>query len=123
MDAPKGRNLHHWGWSEYLYCTDSAALAYAEGKTGGASSLHYHAHKHNTFLVLSGLVEIEVAPGHGAPDFVYVLRAGESCNMVAGQHHRMVFAADSTLLELYAALPGQKIDLGDITRLDAGRSP
>ena len=118
---------HRWGWSRYLYVGEETALAIAWGKKGGASSLHYHHGKHNSFLVLAGEVRIDqrddAQVSEGAPILPRLLTVGQCLTVPATQDHRMVFLEDSVLHEIYQALPYMLIDLDDITRFDDGWEP
>ena len=121
MDSPTLQNRHTWGVSRHLVVTEQFDLALAEGHAGGASSLHTHHGKHNTFLVLTGTVELLGAEG----ELLARLDPHESYTAPAGLPHRMVFATDARLYEFYYPLDdnGGSIDLGDIQRLDAGWKP
>ena len=114
---------HHWGTSETLFLDDRCQLDRAHGLEGGASSLHLHERKHNQFIVVAGCVEIWLPTRDGPESMTYRLTAGGSCWIPAGDRHRMVFAEDSDLYELYMAVPGAAIDQHDIKRFDEGRRP
>jgi len=116
-DSPNRRNEHLWGRSTHLYLSEKLDLAVATGKAGGASSMHTHRHKANTFIVESGTVIIEL------DERAVKLSAGESTTIPAGYAHRMIFKTDARLYELYYAIPGQMIDLADIQRLKPGWKP
>lgn len=112
------QNQKLWGVSQHLFVGVNTDLAVVYGKAGGASSLHYHGYKHNTFAVLRGRVEIIVS-GLGSQ----VLGDHQSCVVPAGVAHRMHFLKDTVLHELYQAVDGHPIELGDIVRLDDGWEP
>jgi len=121
MDSATLQNKHTWGTSRHIVVTEKFDLAIAHGHAGGASSMHTHQRKHNTFLVLTGEVEIVGADG----DSLAVLRPHESYTAKVGVPHRMVFITDATLYEFYYPVDdnGGTIDLGDIQRLDRGWKP
>jgi len=118
MDSPNLTNEHRWGTSQYLYLGATMAVSVAHGRDGGASSMHIHARKSNCFFVVTGCIELwfQHRP-------TVRIRAGESFAVRSGEPHRMVFFDDTKLLEIYAADPGQTIDLGDIQRWDLGWVP
>lgn len=111
-------NRHMWGVSRHLYVGDTSSLAVAQGKAGGASSLHLHESKHNGFVVIEGIVEI-----WGDTSLICHLRPHEACVVPAGTLHRMVFMTDAVLHELYQAIRNQTINLKDIIRSKPGWKP
>jgi len=115
------QNQKLWGVSQHLFVGANTDLAIAYGKAGGASSLHYHAHKHNTFVVLSGEVVIRKTTSDMAKGSR--LLALDSYTVSAGVPHRMVFVKDTVLHELYVAVDGYPIEMGDIVRLEPGWEP
>lgn len=121
-DSPTRVNHHIWGTSRYLYVGKQEALPIVFGKAGGESSLHWHRHKSNCFIVCSGIVDIDRIE-HGAPISTVRLTAGGTLSVPAGIKHRMRFITDAELYEFYRALPGQQIDLADIVRVEPGKPP
>ncbi len=120
MDSATLVNRHTWGWSRHLLVTDKFDLALADGHAGGASSMHTHRGKHNTFLVLTGTVEIVGADG----EVLALLNPHDAYTAPVNVPHRMVFVTDATLYELYYPVAGNGgIDLDDIQRLDGGWKP
>jgi len=107
-----------WGKTRHLYRDRNVSVAEVLGIARSASSLHVHHHKHNTFAVLAGLIEVWARSG-----LIGCVRAGEALLVPAGVRHRMVFMQDTLLHEFYQALPGKTLDLGDIERLDPGWKP
>jgi len=93
-------------------------MAKASGREGGASSLHFHEGKHNTFIVQWGTVEI-----WGEHTRLAILHAGSCFVTPAGVHHRMVFATDASLFELYYPVEGDEVHKNDIVRLAPGWTP
>lgn len=112
------QNPKLWGVSQHLFVGANTDLAIAYGKAGGASSLHYHKYKHNTFVVLSGEVSIRGRMGRLAR-----LGPQDSYTVPALVSHQMVFNEDTILHELYQAVDGHPIELGDIIRLEDGWGP
>lgn len=108
---------HFWGTAHTLHVDELVQLVACSGKAGGASSLHLHRHKSNTFFMRKGRLKLLVG------DTELILAAGDSFTVRPGIRHRMTFVADSELVELYVPLPGQVIDPGDIVRFDEGHRP
>ena len=110
---------HRWGWSRHLYVGERVSVSEAYGKEGGASSLHAHQYKTNSFLVLRGHVCLTGSDG----DLIQDVLQGESFMVMSGRLHRMEFRKDSALHEVYQAVGGWPIDLDDIVRQDFGWVP
>jgi len=115
---PSEIHYHRWGWSRHLFVGERVSVSEAFGLKGGASSLHQHLHKANSFLVLTGLVCLTGTDGLTVP-----VRPGQSFTIPAGQRHRMEFREDSALHEVYQAVGPWPIDLDDIVREDDGWEP
>jgi mannose-6-phosphate isomerase-like protein (cupin superfamily) len=109
---------HHWGESVLLFQDDRSALYLAHGKKGGASSTHYHRRKSNTFILVSG--EVQITSGESDDRHAVSLVEGQSYTIPSGLKHRMTFGQNSTLYEFYHADPITILDPRDIVRLDEG---
>lgn len=118
MDSPNQWNEKGWGKSIHLHIGFNTDLAFAKGLAGGASSLHIHHQKHNTFVVDDGVLEIW---GHGLTLIAH-LEAGQSYAVSAGVEHRMVFLTDARVYEFYHAL-ANGLSLDDIKRIEPGWKP
>lgn len=93
-------------------------LAEAHGTAGGASSLHIHRGKANTFIMVEGALEVWSRDG-----LIASLCEGDTVCVPAGEPHRMVWRSSGVVLELYHALPNMRIDLADIERMEPGWKP
>ncbi len=117
---------HSWGTSRYLASSADFALALVHGSAGGCSSFHRHHGKSNIFIVQRGKVVITRDWPHRAGSTLFpdagetILRAGDSMVVAADQLHRMAFAEDSILYELYLPHEGHVVELGDIERITPG---
>ena len=116
---PSEIHYHRWGWSRPLFVGERVAVFEAYGQQGGASSLHFHKYKTNSFLVLRGHICLTGPDGAGIQDVLQ----GESFMVMAGRLHRMEFREDSALHEVYQAVGPHPIDLDDIIREDLGWEP
>jgi quercetin dioxygenase-like cupin family protein len=105
---------HAWGQSYLLYQDVGSALYRIEGKRGGASSMHRHAIKSNSFHVLSGRLAI-----HSNDGMKHTIFPGQWFFVPAGMWHRMIFLEDTVGYEFYTG----QIDLQDIERIEQGWTP
>jgi len=116
---PSEIHYHRWGWSRHLFVGERVSVSEAFGLKGGASSLHKHIHKANSFLVLVGHVCLTDQDGNVIKDVM----PAESFAVTPGTLHRMEFREDSALHEVYQAVGPWSIDLDDIVREDLGWEP
>ncbi len=116
---PSEIHYHRWGWSRHLYVGERVSISEAYGQQGGASSLHVHRYKVNSFLVLRGHVCLTGPDGEVIQDLVQ----GQTFMVSTGIPHRMEFRKDSALHEVYQAVGGWPVDLDDIVREDLGWEP
>jgi mannose-6-phosphate isomerase-like protein (cupin superfamily) len=116
--APNGHpGIHLWGQSTTLHVDGETELVRCAGYAGGASSLHLHRRKFNTFMLVSGKMRLSIE------ETDVIMSGGDSFTVRPGVRHRMAFVTDALLFELYAAIPGGSIEPGDIVRFDEGRKP
>ena len=108
---------HAWGASHLLGNYGSSAIYSFGGLAGGASSFHLHEHKANVFVVLDGILELDVDRAKRR------LYTGQSFTVPIGVGHRMTFVTDVVGLEIYYTLKGDEIDPKDIIRLEPGWTP
>src|SRR5581483_1990146 len=84
-------------------------------RKGESLSYQYHRVKEETIRVLSGVLELEVAPADAPPDAprrVVRLGPGDGWHIPAGMRHRMTAIEDVDVLE--ASTP----ELDDVVRLE-----
>ena len=115
-----------WGRCRHLYADDRVQLDEIAGAQGGASSLHLHAGKHNTFLVTRGVLDVfttfSVPPDGEIEAIERRLTTGDTLTIKAGRKHRMVFVTYAEGYELYTAAGPTPLDPADIVRFDEGRA-
>jgi mannose-6-phosphate isomerase-like protein (cupin superfamily) len=88
-------------------------------KTGETSSLHYHRHADNHFIMLTGCIAVAVLQD-GVGDVeqdVQFLTAGDVFCVPKGQRHKFSVVEPSTFVEVYLAQPGSPLGEDDIYRL------
>jgi mannose-6-phosphate isomerase-like protein (cupin superfamily) len=117
IGGPSRETQHAWGRS-WLYLVESGMTLYRfTGMAGGASSYHLHENKVNVFVVMKGILEIDV---DRAKRRIY---GGQSFTVPIGAPHRMTFITDVLGFELYYTVKGDEIEAKDIIRLDPGWTP
>lgn len=72
-----------WGYEHIIMNDGYCCKLLVYTRPGIASSLHYHERKHETFVVGSGVFEVEK---HGEKR---VMNAGQAIIMAQGVHHRV----------------------------------
>lgn len=82
-----------WG-AEYHLENIDYCLKILELKQDFQCSLHYHKKKMETFLILSGYVQLEAAEGN------YILTPGEKFRIYPGVEHRFTGLTDAIILEV-----------------------
>lgn len=108
-----------WGTTETIFLNAQLQIDHVRGLAGGASSMHLHRGKANTFIVVRGVLGVRFSD-----DVLWrVLAENESFTVRPGIKHRMTFLADCEAIEVYHAEPGTKIDPVDIVRFDEGWAP
>lgn len=107
---------HAWGTSRLLGDTGGSAIYSFIGDAGGSSSYHLHEYKANVFIVLKGILELDVDRAKRR------LYAGQSFTVPIGVAHRMTFITEVAGLEVYYTLTGD-VDLKDIVRIEPGWTP
>lgn len=91
-----------WGSTETVLETPFVSLHAATIEAGFRCSRHYHAHKWNGFLLVSGAIDIRVYPPGGPEEGdVTKLRPGQWTAVPPGLSHRFECRERCVLLELY----------------------
>jgi quercetin dioxygenase-like cupin family protein len=114
---PLPKQDHAWGHSWLLHRDDTSALFRFQGTRGGASSLHRHAGKTNSFFVVEGRLEIRSNDG-----MKHTIFPGQWFFVPAGMWHRMIFLQDTVGYEFYTS-QGETLSLEDIERIEPGWTP
>lgn len=116
-------------WGQVLHCFShpNAAVSLLDVRRGKRSSIHYHAKRHNDFVVEAGVICVESWPGlrvHGSltvdrlPEPKQeILRAGDTCSVPWRVLHRFRVVESGRVVEFYW---GTNVRLDDIERLDVG---
>ncbi len=114
MTARSNVFQHAWGHSFLLHADKGSALYRIEGQRGGASSLHRHALKSNSFHVFSGRLAIYSNDG-----MKHTIFPGQWFFVPDGMWHRMIFLEDTVGYEFYTG----QVDPNDIERIEQGWTP
>lgn len=77
-----------WGWERVHINTHHYCMKELWINAGLGSSIHTHIRKHETLMVVSGLLEIELW-NKGLAEQKYILGPGHSFVMVPGMIHRL----------------------------------
>lgn len=114
-------------WGRVLHCFSNpqASVSYLEVLEGNRCSRHYHRERANTFIVVSGVVEIEVWDEHSLDSNCQVtyLMSGDSLTVPSGKMHRFKVLESGTMIEVYFPdRTGYEVDINDIVRFDVGGS-
>lgn len=89
-----------WGYEEIIhngeYCCK--LLVYTRPI---ASSLHYHQHKHETFVVAMGRFHVRAYPGNdvGILETMAILKPGDHIVLPPGTRHRVTCLEPGTIVE------------------------
>ena len=102
-----------WGKKHRLLENDLCEIDLLTLEKNTACSQHYHLHKINRFILISGDVRIKTDLGE------HKLKVEEPFDVQANLKHQFVVKKDSLLLEIAFVNDG-KIDPDDITRLVQG---
>ena len=106
---PKG-----WGDEKVIHNNERYCVKILSLNKGGRCSLHYHKRKEESFLVLSGKVEVDfVVDGE---ETIMILEEGESVDIPPYVAHRFKALETSELLEASS----QDLEEDDLIRIEAG---
>jgi cupin fold WbuC family metalloprotein len=105
-----------WGTTALLYATRYLQAHLLEIKAGGYCSEHRHERKTNTFIVLSGRMEVLIWPEGVTKMDTTVLTSGNMSTIPAGVFHKFHAIEDTVCLEVY-----ESAEIGeDIARRTVG---
>lgn len=107
-------------WGRVLHCFygSTASVSYLETKAGFQCSKHYHLHRNNTFIVISGKILIEVWPYHilGMSSSVSdtssvsgILSEGDIYKVPSKVVHRFSVLESGQVIEVYDCPPTLRI--------------
>ena len=106
---PKG-----WGDEKVIHNNERYCVKILSLNKDGRCSLHYHKRKEESFLVLSGKVEVDfVVDGE---ETIMILEEGESVDIPPYVAHRFKALESSELLEASS----QDLEEDDLIRIEAG---
>jgi len=118
-----------WGEVMHVFSDPAAAISVLRVKKGFRCSRHYHLHRHNTFYVVSGAIEvlcwndINKVIGH-EPSLRKTLAPNEQFFMgtvEATIPHMFRVLQSGLVIEIYPpAVAGDVVDINDIVRFDVG---
>lgn len=104
-----------WGKATTVLLDDRIQVDRLSIRKGGYSSNHLHKAKHNTFVVLSGVLEVVLYPDTDTESRV-VLSASESMTVRRGILHKFEAKTDCEVVEYYLPANGSAPDPADIVR-------
>lgn len=116
-----------WGTTEALVKGPLCEVHRINVVYGGYCSWHEHAKKSNAFIVVSGILEVDIAAPGVKPDPVYerrgqvttvTLHGGDFISIPSTVYHR--FRAATTPVEAYEVYFPDELGPEDIKRLDTG---
>lgn len=107
-----------WGWTQHIYLDDHTEIARAHIVKGGFCSKHFHEHKTNRFHIINGSLLITVY--RNDREEKVLLHPGVTLDVPPGIIHRMTCFETCDFIEIYWPNPGERLDPGDIKRLDDG---
>lgn len=101
VNQPGGRSrpahVEKWWGYEKIYKNDTQyCMKKLFMKDRGHTSFHFHVNKHETLLVVSGVLTLTVI--HDKKRFVHILREGEAWVMPPGMVHRLEAAHGNLVL-------------------------
>lgn len=107
-----------WGWTRPLLQTPFVEAHFITVEAGGFCSMHKHDHKFNTFILVSGRLDIEVRKAaYKLVDCTKLLKVGDTTTVQPGEFHRFRAGnAGAQAIELYSLNPIAE----DIIREDVG---
>lgn len=105
-----------WGTTRLLHADENLQVAQIVVHKAGYCSLHYHCHKCNLFVLVSGALWVWTA----SATWRLEERGRRECHVPPRVRHRFVSPAGCTALEVYIAEAGFALEIDDIVRLDSG---
>lgn len=114
-----------WGKVSHIESPD-AMTSILVVKPGFRCSIHRHAHRHNAFMCLTGLIRIDFYGTGVVPDLTvksWEAVSPEKCLVVsAGVWHSFTVFRPGFVMEGYWTTDGTPVDPNDIERYDEGRA-
>lgn len=105
-----------WGLETLVHNNEKYCIKLLDVEKGKECSLHYHKYKEESFLVLSGSLQIIFE--YGGKTEIIILNKGESVDIPEYMPHKFVALEDSRLLEA----SNQDLEEDDLIRIKDGDS-
>jgi len=106
-----------WGNTMLVFARNDTEAHFLRGVKGYQCSRHSHHHKHNRFLVIAGLLKIQVWQEDGTMDET-LLGPNQITDVEPDVEHRFVVMEDCLAVEFYWV----GLEADDIIRVDEGGS-
>ncbi len=109
-----------WGRVHHVFDNDRAAVSVLHVEKGGYSSRHFHRHRVNRFVVVSGSIDVVLySPTPSHHELVRTrLQAGDVYDVTSNVVHRFEVVESGIVVEVY--WPDARLSAEDIERLDVG---
>lgn len=108
-----------WGRVWHLFNSDQSAVSFLQLIQGTCCSRHSHEERANLFAIVSGQIAIQ-SWNNGCLSEV-ILHSGQTHTISSGIVHRFRVLESSEIVEVYwSDVPGGKVRIDDIKRLDKG---
>jgi mannose-6-phosphate isomerase-like protein (cupin superfamily) len=105
-----------WGKCFHLLETPDEQIDLCEIVQGGFSSIHFHAHKENLFVVTAGELDILIYNDVNYLIDSYRLKVGNDWLIPAGMRHQFRAIKPTRLVEVYHRAGAEPVTLEDIHR-------
>ena len=109
-----------WGKARHAFDSPHCAVSILYTELGGYCSRHFHKHRVNRFLVISGSLDVVTYSGN-LEETRERLGPGDVMDIESNIVHRFEVIEPGIVLEVYwPSSPGVSVRLDDIERLDIG---
>ncbi len=120
-----------WGQVRHVFESDDVAISILKVNKGFRCSRHYHRHRKNQFIVISGKIEVlewvafdRSTYPHPTHRFELSPWAMNTCTVPAGVPHMFRVLEDGIVVEVYSRDSSNggtgPVSIGDIVRFDEG---
>ena len=113
-----------WGEVQHVFNSPDVGVSVLKVVKGFRCSRHYHQHRANKFLVVSGSITVHTwleddHPLKSNPWSMHILRTGDILSVQARLPHMFVVRESGLVIEVYTPGDGP-VDVDDIARFDEG---
>jgi len=93
--------VHKKGWGSELWITNNGRYCgkLLRFRANGAFSMHYHLEKHETWYVLSGILNLTAINTADATRYVMQLQPGDVIEVPRGAPHQLTAVTEAEILE------------------------